>query len=109
LKGEWCKRISIYSLTFPCYILLLPLLICVTMYIWPCLYYIYLLATLNAPCQHIDLWLSGQVCHQWRQHLASIISHIKMGSCDPMVPSDGQWTFIFGRLGTRWIGTVVLL
>jgi hypothetical protein len=30
-----------------------------------------------------------------------------MESHDPMAPSDGRWTSIFGRLGTRRLDTVI--
>jgi hypothetical protein len=39
--------------------------------------------------------------------LATTIAHIGIESHDPMAPSDGRQTSIFGRLGTRRLGTVI--
>jgi hypothetical protein len=55
----------------------------------------------NILYQHIDPQLSGQVCCQGHQHPASTITHIRIGPHEPIVPINGQWTFIFGRLGIR--------
>jgi hypothetical protein len=39
--------------------------------------------------------------------IATTITHIGIESHDPMAPSDGCQTSIFGKLGTRRLGTVI--
>jgi hypothetical protein len=75
-------------------------LLMVSVYIWPLLYHINLLAMLDTPHQHIDLQLSGQASCQGYWCLASTIAHIRVCPCDPMAPPSGQWTSL---------GTVILL
>jgi hypothetical protein len=85
-----CKRISVYSLTFSCSIVLLPLSICIPHSL--CRYLTTAVlhqppSDLNTLCQHTNLQLSGQVCCQWYQCLTSTITHRKIGPCDPMMVS----------------------
>jgi hypothetical protein len=42
-----------------------------------------------------------------QQHRTSL-GHIRTGLCDTMAPSAIMWTPLYGRLGTRRLGTVVL-
>jgi hypothetical protein len=36
------------------------------------------------------------------------LGHIGTGPCDTMAPSAVMWISIYGRLGTRRLGTVIL-
>jgi hypothetical protein len=106
-----CKGTSVHFLTSPCssysyscwYVF--PM---VPVHIWPPWYHIDLLETLDTPCWYIDLWLPSQVCCQRHWCFASTIAHIGIDPHDPMAHSNGQWTSIFGRLGTRRLVIVVL-
>jgi hypothetical protein len=107
-----CKGTSICFLTYLIYILLshcwyVPPTVSVD--IWLLLYHINLLGMPDIPYWYFDPQLSGQVSCQRHRHLTSTIAHIRIDPRDPTAPSDGQQTSIFGRLGTRKLGTVVLL
>jgi hypothetical protein len=64
-------------------------------------------AIIDTPCWYSNIqWFRWLHCNQ-HQCLATTIAHIRIVSHDPMAPSNGRWTFIFGRLGTRRLGTVI--
>jgi hypothetical protein len=102
-----CKGTSVHSLTSPCLSLCLYVFPTVSIHIRPQLYHCNLLAIIDAPYQYLNSQWFGQLDRNQGWYLATTIAHIGVMSHDPMVPSYGRRTSIFGRLGTRRLGTVI--
>jgi hypothetical protein len=110
LKHPNCKGTSVHLFTAP---LPIPITSCwyvfplVSVHTQPILYHIGALAILDTSHQYFDISQLHQIhCKQY-QYLATTIAHIGIVSHNPMAPSNSQQTSIFGRLGTRRLGTVI--
>jgi hypothetical protein len=79
----------------------------VSIHIRPRLYHSDLLAIIDAPHQYIDIRRFCQLHRNQGWCLTTTIAHSGIESHDPTAPSDGHRTSIFGRIGTRRLGTVV--
>jgi hypothetical protein len=108
VKGSSCKETSIYSLTSPASnpfqscLYVFPM---VSVHIWPYPHHSNSLAIINDSYWYSNIWWFCWLRHNQGQCLT--IAHIGIVSHDPMAPSDAHWTSIFGRLGTRRLGTVI--
>jgi hypothetical protein len=91
----------------PCFSLCLYVFPMVSIHIWPHLYHSNLLAIIDAPHRYLDIRRFCQLHRNQGWCLTTTIAYIGIESHDPMAPSDGRWTSIYGRLGTRRLGTVV--
>jgi hypothetical protein len=96
----WVVKSVRGHLSIPLLLLLLPSSHPVDMYPLWSLYISDHLST--SPVPLIDVSILNHLVNS----LASNIDHIRIVPHDPTAPSDGQWTSIFGRLGTGRLGIV---